>query len=153
MEKYIVVRLSTSLGLGIVCYIGFLLFRLPYSILLATVIAVTNIVPYIGPIVGALPAIIVALAAYDIRIAFWVTVFIIICQQIEGNVLTPLLTGDALNINPMLVLLGIAVFGAMMGIPGIILGAPIASVIAGVIRKAAAVAEKGDKKENKNEVK
>ena len=67
--------------------------------------------------------------------------------------LTPLLTGDALNINPMLVLLGIAVFGAMMGIPGMILGAPIASVIAGVIRKAAAVAEKGDKKENKNEVK
>ena len=50
-------------------------------------------------------------------------------------------------------LLGIAVFGAMMGIPGMILGAPIASVIAGVIRKAAAVAEKGDKKENKNEVK
>lgn len=153
MEKYIVVRLSTSLGLGIVCYIGFLLFRLPYSILLATIIAVTNIVPYIGPIVGALPAIIVALAAYDIKIAFWVTVFIVICQQIEGNVLTPLLTGDALNINPMLVLLGIAVFGAMMGIPGMILGAPIASVIAGVIRKAAAVAESGDKKENKNEIK
>ena len=67
--------------------------------------------------------------------------FIIICQQIEGNILTPLLTGDALQVSPLLLLVGIAVFGAMMGIPGMILGAPIVAILAGIARKAMRAAE------------
>lgn len=145
IEKYIVVRLSTSLGLGIVSYIGFLILGLPYAILLATVIAITNLVPYIGPIVGAVPPILIALTAGDTRLAIGTAVFIIICQQIEGNILTPLLTGDALQVSPLLLLVGIAVFGAMMGIPGMILGAPIVAILAGIARKAMNAAEQAAK--------
>ncbi|MEI3218631.1 MAG: AI-2E family transporter [Lachnoclostridium sp.] len=105
-------KASASLGLGIVSYIGFLILGLPYAILLATVIAITNLVPYIGPIVGAVPPILIALTAGDTRLAIGTAVFIIICQQIEGNILTPLLTGDALQVSPLLLLVGIAVFGA-----------------------------------------
>ena len=145
IEKYIVVRLSTSLGLGIVSYIGFLILGLPYAILLATVIAITNLVPYIGPIVGAVPPILIALTAGDTRLAIGTAVFIIICQQIEGNILTPLLTGDALQVSPLLLLVGIVVFGAMMGIPGMILGAPIVAILAGIARKAMNAAEQAAK--------
>lgn len=141
IEKYIVVRLSTSLGLGIVSYIGFLILGLPYAILLATIVSITNLVPYIGPIVGAVPPILIALTAGDVNQAVWTGVFIIVCQQIEGNILTPWLTGDALQVSPLLLLVGIAVFGAMMGIPGMILGAPIVAILAGVARRAMNAAE------------
>lgn len=145
MEKYIVVQLCTSLGMGIVCYIGFLIFGLPYAILLATVAALTNLIPYIGPVIGMVAPIVVALTAGDLKTAIGVAVFMLVCQQLEGNVITPLLTGDALNINPLLVLLGVAVFGAMFGIPGMLIGAPAVAVIANMIRNATA-----DKNANKD---
>ncbi len=141
IEKYIVVRLSTSLGLGIVSYIGFLILGLPYAILLATIVSITNLVPYIGPIIGAVPPILIALTVGDVRLALWTAVFMVICQQIEGNILTPWLTGDALQVSPLLLLAGIAVFGAMMGTVGMILGAPIVAILAGIARKAMNAAE------------
>ncbi len=149
VEKYIVVRLVTSLGIGIISYIGFLLFGLPYSLLLALVIAVTNLIPYIGPFVGAVPVVLIALATKDLSVAIWVSVFMLAVQQIEGNILTPLLTSDALEVSPLLVLVGIAVFGAMMGIPGMLLGAPIVAIISGLVKRAVLIAKKkAEKKEN-----
>lgn len=154
VEKYIVVRLVTSLGIGIISYIGFLLFGLPYSLLLALVIAVTNLVPYIGPFVGAAPVVLIALAAKDVSVAIGVSVFMLILQQVEGNILTPLLTSDALEVSPLLVLIGITVFGAMMGIPGMILGAPIVAIISGLVKRAVLIAEKkAEIKENEDELK
>lgn len=152
IEKYIVVRLVTSIGIGIVSYIGFMLFGLEYSIILAVLIAVTNLIPYIGPFIGGAPVVLVALATKDLSTAIWVTVFMLVLQQLEGNVLTPLITSDALEVNPILVLIGIAVFGAMMGIPGMILGAPFAAIIAGLIKHALVIAEKkAEIKENIDE--
>ncbi|MBR6765462.1 MAG: AI-2E family transporter [Clostridia bacterium] len=152
VEKYIVVRLSTSLGIGVISYIGFLLFGLNYALLLAVVVAITNLVPYIGPFVGAVPAVIVALAMGNPAIAFWVAVFLFVLQQIEGNVLTPWITSDALNVSPILVLVGIAVFGAMMGIPGMILGAPIVAIISGMFKSAINIRENKAKKEKNDEI-
>ena len=154
VEKYIVVRLITSLGIGIISYIGFLLFGLPYSLLLALIIAVTNLIPYIGPFVGAVPVVLIALATKDLSVAIWVSVFMLVVQQIEGNILTPLLTSDALEVSPILVLIGIAVFGAMMGIPGMLLGAPIVAIISGLVKRAVLIAEKkAEIKENEDELK
>ncbi len=140
--KYIAVKLCSSFVLGVVAYVGFLLLGLPYPVLAAAVVAVTNIVPYVGPIVGAIPPILIALSFSGVQLGLWVGIFILICQQIEGNILTPLLTGDALQVSPLLVLIGIAVFGAMFGIAGMILGAPIAAIIAGVIKNAVKEKEK-----------
>ncbi len=128
-EKFVVVRLITSVGIGVVSYIGFALFGLPYSLLLALVITVTNLIPYIGPFIGGAPVVLVALVSGDLTLAFWVTIFMLVCQQIEGNILTPIITSDALKVSPLLVLLGIAVFGAMFGIVGMILGAPLIAMI------------------------
>ena len=129
IEKFIVVRLATSVGIGLVSYLGFLAFGLPYSMLLGIIIAVTNLIPYVGPFIGAAPVVLVALATKDFETAIWVSVFMLICQQLEGNILTPIVTSDALNVSPILILLGIAVFGATMGIPGMILGVPLVAML------------------------
>ena len=149
IEKYIVVKMCASLGLGIVAYIGFLCMGLPYAILLATVVAVTNLVPIIGPIVGAIPPIVIGLTVGDGKMALIAAIFILVCQQLEGNVITPLLTGGALKVSPLLVLAGIAIFGSMMGVWGMILGAPIAAILAGTVRSAVELSEQAEKKENK----
>lgn len=151
IEKYIVVRLATSLGIGIISYVGFLIFKLPYALLLALIIAVTNLIPYIGPFVGAAPVVVIALATNGLSSAIWVSVFILVIQQIEGNILTPWLTSDALDISPILVLIGVAVFGAMMGIPGMILGAPFVAIISGIVNRAISIVENKAKKERNSE--
>lgn len=151
VEKYIVVRLITSLGIGIVSYVGFLVLNLPYAIILALIIALTNLIPYIGPFIGGAPVVVVALATGGWDSAIWALVFMLIIQQVEGNVLTPLLTSDALDISPILVLIGIAVFGAMMGIPGMLLGAPIVAIISGIINRAITIAEQQAKEGEKSE--
>ena len=152
IEKYIVVRLITSLGIGIVSYVGFLILKIPYSLLLALIIALTNLIPYIGPFIGGAPVVVIALATGGWDMALWALIFMLVIQQIEGNVLTPLLTSDALDISPISVLLGIAVFGAMMGIPGMLLGAPFVAIISGIINRAITLAEKqaeeGENSEN-----
>lgn len=151
VEKYIVVRLVTSLGIGIISYFGFLLFGIPYSLLLAIIIAVTNLIPYIGPFIGGAPVIVVALATGEISTVIEVCIFMLVIQQVEGNILTPWLTSDALEISPILVLIGIAVFGAMMGVAGMILGAPIVAIIAGLVSRAVEKAEKNEEIEEKND--
>lgn len=148
VEKYIVVRLITSLGIGIVSYVGFLVLKIPYSLLLALIIALTNLIPYVGPFIGGAPVVVVALATGGWDMALWALIFMLIIQQIEGNVLTPLLTSDALDISPISVLLGIAVFGAMMGIPGMLFGAPIVAIISGIINRAITIAEEKAEGEN-----
>ncbi len=151
VEKYIVVRLITSLGIGIVSYVGFLVLNLPYAIILALIIALTNLIPYVGPFIGGAPVVVVALATGGWDLAVWALIFMLIIQQVEGNVLTPLLTSDALDISPILVLIGIAVFGAMMGIPGMLLGAPIVAIISGIINRAITIAEQQAKEGEKSE--
>ncbi|MBR2861665.1 MAG: AI-2E family transporter [Clostridia bacterium] len=135
IEKFIIVRLATSIGIGLVSYVGFLLFGLPYAMLLGIIIAVTNLIPYVGPFIGAAPVVLVALATKDLETALWVSVFMLICQQLEGNILTPVITSDALKVSPILVLLGIAVFGATMGIPGMILGAPLIAMLENLLKR------------------
>ncbi len=152
VEKYIVVRLSTSLGIGIIGYIGFLLFKLDYALLLAVVVAITNLVPYIGPFIGAVPAVAVALAMGNPSIALGVAIFLFVLQQLEGNVLTPWITSDALDVSPILVLAGIAVFGAMLGIPGMILGAPIVAILSGMLKSAIHIRENKANKEKNDEI-
>lgn len=148
IEKYIVVKLCTALAFGIVSYIGFLIMGLPYPVLLAAVIAITDLIPYIGPIVGAAFTMLIALVSNGLSACLWSCVFLIICQQVEGNIITPLVVGDVIKASPLIVLLGIAVFGAMFGIPGMVLGAPLGAITVGVIKEYITQIENKDKKEN-----
>lgn len=147
IEKYVVVRLLTSLGLGILSYIGFIIIGLPYSVLLAVVVTVTNIIPYIGPFIGAVLPILIALTCRNMEAAIYTAILILVLQQLEGNIITPLITGDALKVSPLVLLVGTVVFGAMFGIWGMILGAPFAAICYGLLKKLIALAEKRQEEE------
>lgn len=121
---FFVGRVILSLLVGSMALIGLLIVGVPYSLVLAFVIAVTNMIPYIGQLLGMIPALIVAFIDSPVK-AVWVVVVILLAQQIEGNVLSPQLYGRRLDIHPITTILLILLSGAIGGIVGIMVVIPI----------------------------
>lgn len=127
LSVYIRGQMIVSLMVGIFVFIGFLLIGLPYALLLGLVIAVTNIIPYLGPFIGATPAVIVGLLDSPTK-AFLVIVVITIVQQIDGNVMSPLIIGKRLDTHPLTIIILLLVAGNIAGVLGMILAVPTYAV-------------------------
>ncbi|MFC4812220.1 AI-2E family transporter [Paenibacillus sp. GCM10023250] len=135
LSGFIVGRVIITCLLAIMLYIGFLIIGLPYSLLLAIASFILNIIPYIGPILGAIPPIIVAFTVSP-TMAFWVVVVTIVAQQIEGNVLSPSIYGRRLDIHPLTTIVLLLVAGDIAGILGVILAIPAYMVVKIVVVRA-----------------
>ena len=107
--------------------------RMPYAILIAIIVGVTNIIPFFGPYLGAIPSALLLLTISPIRCLVFL-VFIIILQQFDGNVLGPKILGDKLGISSFWILFSILVFGSLWGLVGMLIGAPIFAVLYDIIR-------------------
>lgn len=114
--------------LGILCFIGFLILKVKYALLLSVIIACTNVIPYIGPFIGAAPAVLVTLFYAPMK-ALWVCVLILILQQVDANIVGPKIMGNYIGLSPFWIILTIAVGGGFFGIMGMILSIPIAAII------------------------
>lgn len=114
--------------IGLLSFIAYFLIGLPYALVLALIAGVLEAVPYLGPTLGAIPALLLALTA-DPSKAIWVLVATIIIQQIENNVLVPKIMDQSVGVNPIVTLLSIAAFGTLWGVPGAVLAIPIAAII------------------------
>ncbi|WP_219834525.1 AI-2E family transporter [Paenibacillus sp. R14(2021)] len=123
LSGFIVGRVIITCLLAIMLYVGFLIIGLPFSLLLAIAAFILNIIPYIGPILGAIPSLIVAFTVSP-SMVFWVVVVTIIAQQIEGNVLSPSIYGRRLDIHPLTTIVLLLVAGDIAGILGVILAIP-----------------------------
>ena len=121
-------KLFTSLIIGTACYIGMIILKMPYALLISLIIAVTNIIPFFGPIIGWVPGVILIAMVSPIQ-ALYFTILIIILQQIEGNILEPKIVGDITGISGFWVLFAIIVFGDLFGFIGMILGVPVFAII------------------------
>ncbi|MGZ4106239.1 MAG: AI-2E family transporter, partial [Tumebacillaceae bacterium] len=108
-------------------YIGLLIIGMPYALLLSLIVALTNIIPYIGPFIGAAPAILLALTVSPMM-ALKVLIVNLIIQQLEGNFISPLLIGRSLKMHPMLIILAILLGGEMFGMVGLIVAIPVVAV-------------------------
>ncbi len=97
-------------------------------------IALTNMIPYIGPIIGAIPVFIM-IGVQDIKAAFIFLIAVVIGQQIDGNVVKPRIHSGSIGINSFWILFAIIIGGAMFGIPGMIIGVPIFAVIFGLVKE------------------
>jgi predicted PurR-regulated permease PerM len=117
-------RIIICFLLGVMVYIGFLLIGLPYPLLLAVAAMVLNLIPYIGPIIGAVPALIVAFIESPSMIVRTLLV-VIIAQQIDGNLLSPHIFGKSLDIHPLTIVVLLLVAGDVAGILGILLCIPV----------------------------
>lgn len=117
-----------ALIVGILAFIGLSLMGVKYAIIFAIIICFTNVIPYIGPFLGAVPAVGITLLTSPIK-ALWVMVFIIVLQQIDANIIGPRVMGNYIGLDAIWIILAIAIGGAFMGMLGMILSIPVAAII------------------------
>lgn len=125
---FLIGKMIDSLIIGILCLIAMSILKLPYALLLSLIVCITNMIPYFGPIIGAIPGVMIYLFI-DIRYAFIFALMILILQQFDGLYLGPKILGDKTGIKPLWVIFGITVGGAYFGVMGMFLGVPVVAVI------------------------
>ena len=132
--RYIKAQLLDALLVAVECAIAFSLLDLPYPMLLAFIIGVTNIIPVFGPFIGGIPAGFIVLIANPSKV-LWFIVAILIIQQIDGNIVLPKLVGSSTGMTSFGVLCAITIMGGYFGILGMILGVPVFVVCGELIRQ------------------
>lgn len=132
LKSYIVGQLFVSLIVGIMLLIGYLIIGLDYAFLLALIGVVTNVIPFLGPYIAVTPAIIIALFQ-DPIMAVYVAIIMLVAQQIEGNLITPNVMGNALSVHPLTVITLILAAGNIAGIWGVILAIPFYAVVKTIV--------------------
>lgn len=126
--RFIQGKLLSSAILGVVSFILFGLCGIPYFQMITVIVTVTNLIPFFGPFIGAIPSgILILIAAPDKLLIFIILVLII--QQIEGNILEPYILGDSLGLEPVWIMIAIVVMGELFGIIGMVLGVPLFAVV------------------------
>lgn len=127
LAAYIQGQMIVSLCVGTLSYIGYLIIGLDYALILAIAVALTNIIPYLGPILGAAPAVIVAMFESPLMVGL-VIIVAVIAQQIESNLISPLVIGKRLDTHPATIIIILLVAGNLAGVLGMILGVPVYAV-------------------------
>ena len=121
-------KLIDSLIVGIICFIGMVIFKMPYATMISVIVGVTNIIPYFGPYIGAIPSALIILLV-DPSKCLWFLLFVFILQLFDGNILGPKILGNKTGLSSFWVLFALLVFGSIFGVVGMIIGVPIFSII------------------------
>ena len=127
-------KLLDSLLIGILCFICVSIMDMPYPVLISTIVGVTNIIPFFGPFIGAIPSAILVLTVSPLQALYFV-IFVFILQQFDGNILGPAILGQSTGLGSIWVLFSILIFGDMFGFVGMIIGVPTFAVIYFLISK------------------
>jgi predicted PurR-regulated permease PerM len=133
LGSYIRGQLIVCLLIGVLATIALWIAKVPYPVLLGIIIGITNIIPYFGPILGAVPAVILAITI-SINKVFIVVGIIFALQFIEGNLLSPLIVGKSLHMHPVLIIFSLLLGGEIGGIVGLILAVPFLAVIKVIVQ-------------------
>lgn len=127
-SKFIGGQCIEAVILGVLCFIGMMILRMPYSILISVIIGATNIIPIFGPLIGTIPSVFILLMI-DPSKALAFIVFIIVLQQLESNLIYPKVVGGSIGLSAIWVLFAITVGGGLFGLIGMLLGVPTMAVI------------------------
>ncbi|MHA6485084.1 AI-2E family transporter [Paenibacillus sp. strain BS8-2] len=124
LGSYIRGQFLVCVIVGTLAYGGYLLIGMPYALLLASVVAITNVIPYLGPFFGAAPALLMA-STVSVKMMIYVAIVNTLCQILEGNVISPQVVGRTLHLHPLLIIFALLAGGEIAGIAGMILAVPI----------------------------
>lgn len=127
-------QMLLSLTVGIVTYIGLSIMHVPYALVLAMVAAFTELIPIVGPILGAIPAVLIALFVSPLM-ALIVGLFYVFVQQLENHILVPQVMKKAVGLNPIIIISSMLIGAKLLGILGIIIAVPVASAISVIIKE------------------
>ena len=125
---FVIGKIVDSAIIGVLCYIGILILKMPYPALIATVVGVTNVIPFFGPIIGLVPCAFLILLVNPLQ-AFYFVIFILVLQQVDGNVIGPKILGNTVGISGFWVLISITIAAGIFGFAGMLLGVPVFAVI------------------------
>ncbi len=129
-------KLLDSLIIGVICYIGLLILKMPYTALISVVIGVTNIVPVFGPFIGAIPSAFLLLLVSPAKCLIFV-ILIIVLQQLDGNLIGPHILGNSMGISAFYVTVAVMLFGKLMGFIGMVVGVPLLATLYYLVKRAA----------------
>ena len=127
-------KILDSAIIGLLCYLVCVIVKFPSALLVSVIIGVTNVIPFFGPFIGAVPATLLILIQNPIK-ALWFVLFILILQQLDGNIIGPKILGNTTGLSSFWVLFAILLFGGLWGFVGMIIGVPLFAVIYDVIKK------------------
>ncbi len=135
ITNYIRGKVLEMVAVGFVTWIAFLVLGLNYALLLAVLVGISVLIPYIGAMVVTIPVIGVGLFQWGLGTDFW-TMFIVylVVQALDGNVLVPILFSEAVNLHPLVIILSVVIFGGMWGFWGVFFAIPLATLIKAVVR-------------------
>lgn len=127
-------KIVDSIIIGVICFAGTNILDMPYALLISVIIGVTNVIPFFGPYLGAIPSTILILMVNPVQAVYFV-IFILILQQIDGNLIGPKILGQSTGLSGFWVIFSITIFGGIMGVPGMIIGVPFFAVLYAMIRR------------------
>lgn len=127
-------KILDSLIIGVLAFIILSIVKMPYTLLVSFIIAVTNIIPFFGPFIGAIPSVIIIFFESPVM-AFWFLIIILILQQVDGNIIGPKILGDSLGISSFWILFAILVGGKFFGFIGLIIGVPLFVLIYSIMKE------------------
>jgi len=127
-SQFIVGKIIDSFIIGIINYIAMSIFKMPYALLISAIVGVTNVIPFFGPFIGAIPSAFIILLISPIQ-SLQFSVWILILQQIDGNIIGPKILGQTTGLSSFWILFSIILFGGLFGVLGMIIGVPTLAVV------------------------
>ena len=128
LQQFIRGRMLLAIFVGVLTMVYLLILRVDFAIIIGLITCVADIIPFIGPFLGCVPAVLFAFMDSPIK-AFWVLVLFVLVQWVENNILAPKLIGDSTGLNPLIILISIIIGGGIFGVWGMVISVPITSII------------------------
>lgn len=132
--RFLVGKIIDSLIIGVLTFIILTIFKMPYTVLVSVIVGITNIIPFFGPFIGAIPSFIIILFVSPVQ-ALWFLLIILFIQQLDGNVIGPKILGDSIGISAFWILFSILVAGKLLGIVGMIIGVPLFAIFYSIVKE------------------
>lgn len=127
-------KILDSAIIGVLCYVGCIIFKFPNALLVSAIVGITNVIPFFGPFIGAVPATLLIMFEDPIK-GLWFILFVLLLQQLDGNVIGPAILGDRTGLSSFWVLFAIILCGGLWGIVGMVICVPMFAVIYDVVKK------------------
>lgn len=127
-------KIVDSIIIGIITFIVTKIFRIPYAPLISVVVGITNIIPFFGPFIGAIPSAFIVLMVSPLKCLYFI-IMIIAIQQFDGNILGPKILGNTTGVSSFWVLFSITFFGGLFGFVGMIIGVPLFAVLYDIVKR------------------
>ncbi len=131
---FIIGKIIDSIIIGFLTFIVLSIFKMPYTMLVSVIVGVTNVIPFFGPFIGAIPSALIILMVDPLKGLYFIIIVIVI-QQLDGNVIGPKILGNTTGLSSFWVLFSIILFGGLFGFMGMLLGVPLFAVLYDIIRR------------------